>query len=509
VKDVDYCSGASLLISTKLFHELGGFDVLYIPAYCEDSDLAFRVRTKGLRVRYQPESVVVHYEGISHGTEVNTGIKAYQISNQKKFHDRWNMALERENFPSGEEVFLAKDRSVLRKNILIIDHYIPLPDRDAGSRTIWQFIQLFLHHGMSVKFWPQNAWHDPIYSRWLEQAGVEIFYGSEYAGKFEQWIKGNGSNIDYIMLSRPQVAVDFIDSIRHHSAASVLYYGHDIHYLRLQSQLKVKHDGSIAREMIKMQKCEQYIWGKVDTIYYPSDEEISCVCDWLKTHSSTAKALAVPAYAYDRFPESPWQNLCERKDLVFVAGFGHPPNSDAAEWLVREILPQVHAVLPNVHLYLVGSNPTDKVKALSGPRITVTGFVSDDELADFNRNARVSVAPLRFGGGVKGKVVEAMFFGLPCVTTSIGAQGLTKAEAVLAVADDPTTFAQHILRLFSDDDAWINTSRQSQNFVKEYFSQEAMWHVFENDVDPTPYPDAAIRMMRHRSDSSGKRFQWR
>src|SRR5216110_291974 len=99
--------------------------------------------------------------------------------------------------------------------------------------------------------------------------------------------------------------------------------------------------------------------------------------------------------------------------LLFVGGFRHRPNIDAAIWLVRDILPQVKAVVPEVSAVIAGTTPPAAVKGLAGPDVLVTDYVSDPMLERLYRTATVAVAPLRFGAGVKGKVVEAMRFGVP------------------------------------------------------------------------------------------------
>ncbi|MGH8115005.1 MAG: glycosyltransferase, partial [Rhodanobacteraceae bacterium] len=225
VREADYCSGASLLIRRNLFEKLGRFDERYLPAYCEDSDLAFKVREAGLKVYYQPQSVVVHKEGVSHGTDETAGIKAHQPVNQKKFRDRWREVLARENYASGEDVFRARGRTRGVPTVLMVDHYTPQPDRDAGSRTMWQFMQRFLEHGWSVKFWPENLCFDPVYAPRMQQAGIEVVYGFEYAGKFADWMREFGHELDVVLLSRPHVAANFLDAVRKRSRARVLYYG--------------------------------------------------------------------------------------------------------------------------------------------------------------------------------------------------------------------------------------------------------------------------------------------
>jgi O-antigen biosynthesis protein len=484
VRETDYCSGASLLIPTELFERLGRFDERYAPAYCEDSDLAFKVREAGLKVYYQPRSVVIHHEGISHGTDVNAGIKSYQVENQLHFFARWQEVLELEHFSNGENVFRARGRTGSAKTLLIIDHYVPQPDRDAGSRTMWQFIRMFVHRGFSVKFWTENLYNDPVYAPLLQQFGVEVIYGIEYQKGFEKWVRQHGIDLDCVLLSRPHISIGFIDALRKYAQAPLLYYGHDVHYLRLEDQLRLQPTDKTLRAACEVQrKLEHKIWKLVDAVYYPSESETLHVREWLDQHAPTVRSYTVPAYAYDEFPPHPDENLAERHDLIFVAGFAHSPNADAAAWFVQDVLPLISERYPHIRVDLVGSNPSDAVKALHGGSVTVTGFVTDEELAVRYATARVVVAPLRYGAGVKGKVIEAMYFGVPCVTTSAGAQGIAQAEEFLAAADDAAMFAGHVLAYLDDDAAWRKASAAGQAYVRAHFTEEAQWRAFMPEVD--------------------------
>jgi len=484
VRETDYCSGASLLISTAVFERLGRFDERYVPAYCEDSDLAFKVREAGLKVYYQPRSVVIHHEGISHGTDVNAGVKSYQVENQRHFFERWHDVLEREHFSNGENVFRARGRTGSAQTLLIIDHYVPQPDRDAGSRTMWQFIRMFVHRGFSVKFWSDNLHNDPVYAPLLQQFGVEVIYGAEYHKGFEKWVRQHGMDLDCVLLSRPHISIGFIDALRKFTRAPLLYYGHDVHYLRLEDQLRLQPSDNALRATCEMQrKLEQKIWKLVDAVYYPSESETRHVREWLDQHAPTVRSYTVPPYAYEEFPQHPDENLSVRHDLIFVAGFAHSPNADAAAWFVQDVLPLVRERYPHIRVDLVGSNPSDAVKALHGDRVTVTGFVTDEELAVRYAAARVVVAPLRYGAGVKGKVIEAMYFGVPCVTTSAGAQGLGQVDEFLATADDAATFSRYVLTYLDDDGAWRKASTGGQAYVRAHFTEEAQWRAFMPEVD--------------------------
>jgi GT2 family glycosyltransferase len=468
VRRVDYCSGASLLVPTELFRQLGGFDELYLPAYCEDSDLAFRVRAAGREVYYTPFSTVVHHEGISHGTDTGSGIKAYQVVNQGKFLERWRAQLE-QHYPNGEHVLRARDRAWDRKIALIVDHYIPQPDRDAGSRTMVAFIDALLAAGWLVKFWPDNLWFDQEYGTRLQARGVEVIHGWKRQGGFERYLREHGAELDAVMLSRPHVAPAYLESLRRAAPdLRVVYYGHDLHFRRMLDEARVTGREDLVEAARKMEQEERAIWRKVDLVLYPSQDEAAAVASL----EPEAKASAIVPYAFDHFrvdasPEG-------RSDILFVAGFGHPPNVDAALWLVNEVMPEVWRHLPHVRLSLVGSNPLPEVQALAGSRVEVTGYVDDDERARRYAGARVAVVPLRYGAGIKGKVVEAMQQGVPLVTTTVGAQGLEGLATVACVSDGAAGMAADVVRLLQDDDAWTACSRAGTGYVASRFSRQAL-----------------------------------
>jgi len=486
LRETDYCSGASILLRKDVFDALGRFDERYAPAYCEDTDLAFQIRSRGLKVFYQPRSVVVHREGVSHGTDLRSGVKAYQVENQKKLLDKWRPELERFHFANGNDLFVAKDRSRQKRCVLVIDHYVPQPDRDAGSRTIFQIIESLLEAGLNVKFWPHNLWRDPDYTPSLQDLGVEVMYGPEYVNRFPDWIKENGRHIDYALVSRPYVAIDFIAPLRAHSTARLIYYGHDIHHLRMRRQSAVEGtNADLGPTATKFEELETKVWSSVDVIYYASEDETELV----RTRCPGSRARTLPVFGFGEFASPGEPALEQRRDLLFVAGFGHAPNEDAAVWFVQQVLPRIRASVPSIRLWLVGSNPTGAVWALSRvPGVLVTGYVSDEQLAAHYSRTRLVVAPMRYGAGIKGKVVEAMRYGVPVVTTSAGVQGMTGLERDVPAVDEPGEFAECVIALLSDDNRWREQRRAQLEFVKRRFSSEALREFLLQDIDPTPRP---------------------
>jgi len=476
VRECDYSSGASLLIERDLFNRLGRFDDRYAPAYCEDSDLAFKVRAAGYKVYYQPASVVIHYEGVSNGTSTSGGIKAYQVINNKRLFEKWSDELARSHLRHGEDVFLAKGRTRSRKTIMVMDHYVPQPDRDAGSRTMAMILKLLVEHGFAVKFWSTNPTFDRQYGPILQQAGIEVFWGSE----FKDWIAENSKYIDLFLLSRPAIAAEYVDLIRAYSKARILFYGHDIHHLRLLSQLELDPTNKAAAKAAHMyEQMEKAIWPRVDVVMYPSDEETDFVRNYLTGHKSEAVAVTLPPYAFE-FNDNNYPVIAAgRSDILFVAGFSHPPNINAAVWFVSNVWPILHHANPTLKLHLVGASPSSEVMALASEQIVVTGYVTDEALADYYRRTRVVVAPLLYGAGIKGKVVEAMYYGMPVVTTPIGAQGLGDGDGALFVSVDPAAQASEVQRLLNDDDYWLSCSEASTRFVKIHFTHENVWRKLE------------------------------
>lgn len=469
LKEADYCSGASLLIEKEFFIQLGLFDERYVPAYYEDTDLAFMVRAAGKKVFYQPASVIVHYEGVSNGTDTGSGIKAYQVANQKKFFDKWKDVLA-EHYNNAESVFTAKDRSWGRPCVVVIDHYVPQPDRDAGSRSTMAIISGLQKLGASIKFWPDNLWYDPDYTPRLQQLGVEVIYGAEYVGRFKQWLAGTENTVTHILINRPHVAKNYLDDLDSFPHIRRVFYGHDLHFERLQREYDLNPSPSLKKEIDHFYALENAVWKKMDVVLYPSHEEAESV----KRIAPTVNAAAVCPYVYENLDRYSQRSPVVSNKIIFVAGFGHPPNTDAAVWFVRDIFPLIKQQQPDAVLYLIGSRPTEQVLQLQSASVHVTGYVSDEALAEHYASARVAVVPLRFGAGVKNKVVEAMAYGVPLVTTEVGVQGLPGADDIIPVTTDAHVFASSVTALMNRDEYWQRVSVAGNSYVGEHFSQGAM-----------------------------------
>jgi len=475
VKDVDYASGAAIALPRALWEELHGFDERYVPAYAEDTDLAFEIRARGLRTLYSPRSQVIHHEGVSHGTDITVGYKSHQVTNQVKFVEKWRSVLEAEHYPNGQQVYYARDRSTSRKHMLVIDHYVPKFDRDGGSRMMYDFLRMFVDAGLQVMFWPENGHYDRGYAQTLQGFGVEILYGSGVAGGFREWIKQAGPYLDYVFLHRPHTSIRYIDDLCEYSSAKRIFYGADLHFRRFEREYALTGRAELLHEIEDARRTEAYVWQRSDVIYYPAPEEVACVQE--QVPDKLVRRFPVQVYpdagiraARDRVgharPDPP--------TILFVAGFAHRPNADALLWFVREVLPIVKMRVPESVTIVAGSFPPRSVTSLACDDIVVTEAISWPVLDWFYHSANVVIAPMRYGGGMKGKILEAMRYGVPVVSTSAGAEGFDRAEEIMAVADAPEAFADRVVQVLRDPRSATPRVLNGLDYIERQFSYTAV-----------------------------------
>jgi glycosyltransferase involved in cell wall biosynthesis len=236
--------------------------------------------------------------------------------------------------------------------------------------------------------------------------------------------------------------------------------------MRMQGTLL--RDERLLRAADRMEEHERAVWRAADAVLYLSDAE----ADAVRSMEPAVSAHAIVPYCFDTFaavrPAAPG------REILFVAGFGHPPNEDAALWFADCVLPLVLARVPDAVLSVVGSNPTPRVRELTGAAVQVVADVSDAELQQHYRRARVAVVPLRCGAGVKLKVVEALREGVPLVTTEVGAQGLSGLEDVVSIHSEPAAFASAVCALLIDDVLWAQRSEAQLAYAQSRFTADAL-----------------------------------
>jgi GT2 family glycosyltransferase/glycosyltransferase involved in cell wall biosynthesis len=461
LRTVDYCSGACLALTLADWQALGGFDRAFMPAYYEDTDLAFRIRANGKRVYYQPEATIIHFEGVSSGTDETQGVKRHQVINRKVFFERWRSILM-EHRMNGVEPQREADRGT-RARVLVVEACMITPDQDSGSVRMLAMLELLVALGCKVSFVADNLECRQPYARTLQQSGVEVWH-YPYIQSVAQLLEETGSNYDMIMFCRHYIAAPYITQIRQWAPqARIVFDTVDLHYLREERQAELEKSPAMEAKSKKTRAQELGVIAKSDVTLVVSPVELELL-------AREVPGADVRILSNIHEPRPARRSFSQREGLLFVGGFRHPPNIDAMEWFVGEIWSLVRQRLPQLVLTIVGSNMPNHIHTLTGPGVVVAGFVEDiDPLIDA---ARISLAPLRYGAGVKGKINQAMACGLPVVATSAAAEGMDLQDGLeLLVADTAQEFADAIVRLHGDEALWNRLAEGGRDNVRRYFSR--------------------------------------
>ncbi|MGB3787500.1 MAG: glycosyltransferase [Phormidesmis sp.] len=470
VREVDYCSGASLAISRSLWTDLGGFDTRYEPAYYEDTDLAFRVREAGYKVIYTPFSKLIHFEGVSSGISLTSGTKQYQLTNQSKFKVRWQRQLLRELNPNQARF---SPWEPYKKNVLLwIDALFPTPDQDSGSADTFNFLKTACEGGWGVTFVPYyNQGHAGQYTEQLQRLGIECWY-QPYLQSIADYLKTYGHQFDVIVLSRVVVASEVIeDVIRYAPEAKIIFNTVDLHFLRESREREIicGHHSSSGENNSKtdsLKEKEFKIIKRADlTILISPDEETV-----VREQIPSAKTAVIPIARDIPGRKRGFQG---RQDICFLGGFSHTPNIDAVEYFVSEIWDLVREHLPDCRFIVAGSNIPDSIQRLSCENIIIEGFVP--ELHTLFERVKLSIAPLRYGAGMKGKVVSSLSFGVPVVATSIAAEGMGLTHGLdVSIANEPASFANLITQIYRSEAAWERLSQNGLDTARSKFSLDKL-----------------------------------
>ncbi len=463
VRDVDVAIGACILVRREAFEQAGGFDDRYAPAFYEEFDLAFELRSRGWRVVYQPASAVVHHGSNSYGTEARD---RHSQANHAKFCTKWARTLLGQPLPNAPELHI-RSRPAPAGIALVIDDRVPEWDRNAGGVTLNQYLHLLQRMGCRVVFCPAyDATPTQPYTAILQQDGIEVLHAPE---TLERWLKANGRQLDLVWTARPDVSGPILDLIRAETRAPILYYTHDLHHLRERRRWELEGDPRALAESKRLKRVEDRIFARVDHVMTPSADEATVI----RADVPAAKVHVIPPYLVPATPlAQAGPDFAGRDALIFVGGYNHAPNVDAAVWLVRDIMPLVWAALPDVPLLLVGNAPPLAVLDLAGRRVTVTGFVPD--VAPLYARSRLSVSPLRYGAGVKGKIVASLQEGVPVITTPVGNEGLGLIHGTEAwVAETAADLAAGVIALYREPARCATMAQAAQAVLRRDFSEDA------------------------------------
>jgi len=258
----------------------------------------------------------------------------------------------------------------------------------------------------------------------------------------------------------------------------VIYYGHDLHYLREQRQYEIEHNAELLKSSEKWKKIEFELCRKADVVYAVGEYEAAV----LKKEFPDKIIRCVPAYIYDTIDTNKMPSIENRRDILFVGGFGHPPNIDAVMWFGKEVFPKILEKCPDMVWYVVGGKVTEEIKSLESDHIKILGYVTDEKLQELYRTCKLVVVPLRYGAGVKGKVVECMYYQAPFITTPTGAEGLGLDENKFAIVEADDMMSDAIVDLYQDDKRLQQIMADCGPYINTHFTRKQAMDVVRADI---------------------------
>jgi glycosyltransferase involved in cell wall biosynthesis len=371
----------------------------------------------------------------------------------------------KKNLKSGVEKYAVPGSE--KPRLLFVDYAVPQYDLYAGSRTNFMYLEMLIDMGFEVYFLAGDFHPLEPYTSELNQMGIETLVGDWYRDNWESWLRDNGARFDFVFFHKPDPAAFFLPAVKRHSRAAIIYQCHDLHYLRLRRKAEIENDQAAREEADHYEETENFIFANSDVLLTFSEVEERII----KEKYPRTPVFTVPLFFYHHAARvvSDFKN---RHGLIFVGACAHTPNRDAVAWFCKKVFPLIQKRIPDIVLKVVGAEPPEDIAALQSEHINILGRLSDEELAELYTSARMMVVPLRFGAGVKGKVIETMHNGLPFVSTSIGIEGIREIERVAMAYDAAEDFAQAVVSTYNDEVKLRELSLLGSQFVDDNFSLE-------------------------------------
>ncbi|MEM7482401.1 MAG: glycosyltransferase [Acidobacteriota bacterium] len=423
-------------------------------------ELALELRRRALGCLYQPAITVRSARALATSPAVP----------RRELRQRWSESLSHQGAVSED---LDRHREPgRRRRALIIDHRVPTPDQDAGSVRMTALVDAFRESHFQVTFLPENLYEMAPYGQALRQQKAELIVTPQYTS-LEAYLERHGEAFDLVLVSRFHIASGCLDLVRRLCPdARLVFDTVDLQFLRLERRAALEQDVELEEEAHRLRESELQLARKADATLVVSRSEAEIL-------GREAPDLDVRLLSLIHSTAAPSQGFEERRDFYFVGGYEHPPNIDAARWFVSEILPRVRQELPTVRFLLIGSKAPAELRVIADEHTEIVGFVED--MDPYLDGCRLSVAPLRYGAGIKGKVTQSLSHGLPCVMTSVAAEGIGLSHGEDAmIADDADSFAQAIIAVYRDAALWQRLSQAGLERIKEDFSPRAARRAIES-----------------------------
>ena len=353
-----------------------------------------------------------------------------------------------------------------------MDYDYPRPDHDAGSVLALSFVRLFQALDYHVIYVPvavgAGSVGDP---ERLRAMGVTILRRA-YRRSIPALLHRIGNRVDVVLLSRVDVGGRYVDAVRAHcTKAKVMFNTVDLHWLREAREADLSHDRVAMYRAMATREREIYVARMADAALVVSTVEKSLL------EEAAPGATVVWCPSIHDVPGN-GNDYAARSGLAFLGGFLRRPNVDAVEYFLDSVWPLIRQIIPEARFYAVGPNMPAHLAARSDPGFVPVGHVPD--LSPWLERVRLTVAPLRYGAGTKGKVITSLAHGVPCVATSLAAEGMQLDDSAILIADDPESIAASVTNVYRDPVIWASLSQGGIAWALRHHTLEAVMRPFTN-----------------------------
>ena len=463
-RNVDFCSGASLMIKKEVFVSLGGFSKAYYPAYYEDADICLRCVQIGKKVVYQPSSIIIHKENgnisgrAKHLTQKNLLVFS-------KIHKNYLNTIPKPNL-------IHKQRDVRKgKRILFIEDQLPDVIKGAGQPRSKAFLDMLISEGFIVSFFPlQNPTAPYDILKFYQQKGVEVFDRSQQNAVF---FNDRKQLFDYVLVSRPHNASRVCNLLKWlFPNTKLIYDAEALFYYREIGKSAYENKPLNINELNQLKHNEMVLIKSFNTILTVSEKEKNLIETEIRH-----KNIHVWSMPYNSRKETP--PFSKRKDLLYVGGLtpNNQPNVDAMLFFLSRVFPALLKIKPEIKLHLVGNFNSQNLLRFMDSRIVRHGPVKNCEpLFD---SSKIFICPQPYGAGISLKLLEAISNGLPCIASPIAANSLPDGENGVLIANNELDYINAILDLNQNEELWESLRNRNLKYIETHFSYSSLHRSFK------------------------------